>query len=127
MAKVVKIKPVSEGTVRVELGISMEDLRIAREFDPRSLEVVSKETKEVLYLLALGTTPGYGKETLVVPTSITEGNIDFLLHNVKDDVSTNAALANIVQYGSVLAGQIKKAVEAYSKAKEKITIEGEGK
>ena len=123
--KVVRIKPVSSGIVRVELGFTLEDFRIAREFDPRSLQVVNTD-KVVLFSIEEAEYAAIGKEVLRIPSSANEGNVAFLLQGIEEtDISMNSALANVVRYGKTIDAQIVMALKAYKEASELITVEGE--
>jgi|SRR5690554_859151 len=128
MAKVVRIRPVDSGTVRVELGVKMEDLRTAMEFDPRSLQVLEKDTKEVLFELLLGSEPTFGKYAMVVPENLAnDRDVEFLIHNVDESITTTSNLANFVRYGKTIKTQIDKAIKSYNEAAKSITVEGEDK
>lgn len=123
--KVVRIKPVSSGIVRVELGFTLEDFRIAREFDPRSLQVVNTD-KVVLFSIEEADNAAVGKEVLRIPSNVGEGDITFILQGVNDaDISMNSALANVVRYGKTIGVQIAAALKAYKEASNLITVEGE--
>lgn len=121
--KVVRIKPVSEGIVRVELGFTLEDFRIAKEFDPRSLQVVNTD-KVVLYSIEEAETAAVGKEVLRIPNKVEDGNITFILQGISESVSENSALANVIRYGETISEQIAKALKAYNEAAASITVEG---
>lgn len=121
--KVVRIKPVSEGIVRVELGFTLEDFRIAKEFDPRSLQVVNTD-KVVLYSIEEAETAAIGKEVLRIPNKVEDGNITFILQGISESVSENSALANVIRYGETISEQIAKALKAYNEAAASITVEG---
>lgn len=123
--KVVRIRPVSSGIVRVELGFTLEDFRIAREFDPRSLQVVNTD-KVVLFSIEEAEYAAIGKEVLRIPSSANEGNVTFILQGINDaDITMNSALANVVRYGKTIGAQIATASKAYKEVSELITVEGE--
>ena len=124
--KVTKLRPTEEGLARIELGFSREDIEVVRAYDERALRVVEKDTTTDLFRIALGDTNAIGRKDLLIKNSSDKtNNIVVILHDVKDTVDQNVALANIVKYGNVIEKQVSKALAAYNKDKESVLVEGE--
>ena len=125
--KVTLLRPQEEGLARIELGFSRGDIELVSAFDPRALKVSEKDTKAELFEIGLarGARTLFGKSTLLVGTGNKDEDIVVIVHDVRDNVNTNVALANIVKYGDLVEKQIKKATKAYAEAKTSITVEGE--
>ena len=125
--KVTLLRPQEEGLARIELGFSRGDIELVSAFDPRALKVSEKDTKVDLFEIGLAKDARtlFGKSTLLIGNGNKDGNIVVIVHDVRDNVSTNVALANIVKYGALVEKQIKKAIKAYEAAKTSISVEGE--
>ena len=128
--KVTKLRPTEEGLARIELGFSRGDIELVSAFDPRALKVSEKDTKADLFEIGLAKDARtlFGKSTLLIGTGNKDEDIVVIVHDVRDNVNTNVALANIVKYGDIVEKQIKQATKAYEAAKTSISVEGkEGK
>lgn len=128
MAKtnVTLLKPLGEKRARIELGFSKEDFDLVKEYEPRALKVIEKDSGKLLFEVMEGTVAGVGKHTLLIPRSVErEGNMLFTIENMdRDVIADTAALANVVNYGDIIAKQVATTVAAYNKAKESILVEG---
>ena len=125
--KVTLLRPQEEGLARIELGFSRGDIELVSAFDPRALKVSEKDTKAELFEIGLAKDAKtlFGRSTLLIGNGNKDENIVVIVHDVKDNVNTNVALANIVKFGDVIEKQIKQATKAYATAKTSISVEGE--